>query len=123
MFNLFKPKTPIWILNQETLDLIRSIEAVAAVHDLHVALGGSVLHKGQSFKDLDLYVYPHFSYNFTRHMLYDFACGLTSIGIKGWECRTEEQLSAYEIKRTFYTAYYEEKRIEFFIFSFPEEDL
>jgi hypothetical protein len=37
----------------------RKVEAVVTKHGGHCALGGSVMYKGASDKDLDIFVYPH----------------------------------------------------------------
>jgi hypothetical protein len=47
-----------WRLDEETLAFVRSIEVALRPVRWHVALGGSVLHKGESVKDLDLIVFP-----------------------------------------------------------------
>ena len=49
-----------WILDQD-IDLVRQLEfkLKRAYSHYHVALGGSVLHKGFSNKDLDIIIYPH----------------------------------------------------------------
>ena len=47
-----------WVLDEETLAFVRSIEAALLQVGWHCALGGSVLHAGKSDKDLDLIVYP-----------------------------------------------------------------
>lgn len=46
-----------WSLN-EALALIHSIQPLLHKHQWHVALGGGVLNKGWSAKDVDLYVLP-----------------------------------------------------------------
>lgn len=47
----------IWTL-EEGVEIARKIEA--AIHPkAHCALGGGVLMKGFSKKDLDIYIYPH----------------------------------------------------------------
>src|SRR5215207_8685367 len=58
--------TPLWTL-EEGLAMARHLEIVFDKR-FHVALGGSVLHKGQSFKDLDLLVYPRMPANTVDEM-------------------------------------------------------
>lgn len=55
----YDSKSPLWSLQNEGINTIRSLEASAISFGLHVALGGSVLHKGMSDKDIDVFVYPH----------------------------------------------------------------
>lgn len=52
-----KPKRPAWTLARGAA-LARTIEATLGGM-YHVTLGGSVLLRGWSNKDLDLFVYPH----------------------------------------------------------------
>lgn len=40
------------------LELIRAIQPELHARKYHVALGGGVLNKGVSYKDLDLYMFP-----------------------------------------------------------------
>lgn len=40
------------------VELIREFEPILANHGIHVALTGSVLFKGRSQKDFDIYLYP-----------------------------------------------------------------
>lgn len=118
--NLFAPKEPVWVLNDETLSLVRSIEEIAKQCDLHVSLGGSVLHKGKSFKDLDLFVYPHTMDAITYRDLHCFADGLRELGITGWSERSLVTVTGYEVRRVFFTAHHNGRRIEFFILNCPE---
>lgn len=46
-----------WSLDAETLELIRSVEAVCPAAGCHVALTGGVLYKPGNRKDLDLLFY------------------------------------------------------------------
>lgn len=48
---------PLWTLEQG-IELARRLEPIALAHNAHVAIGGSVLHRGESMKDLDIFVYP-----------------------------------------------------------------
>jgi hypothetical protein len=43
----------------QALEFVRSLELVLAPLGFHTALGGSVLHTGQSTNDLDVIVFPH----------------------------------------------------------------
>ena len=45
---------PFWTL-KDALDLIRGLQPESRKHGYHLCLGGSVLNKGESQKDLDLY--------------------------------------------------------------------
>ncbi len=48
----------MWTLD-EALDAVRNIEEHIIPAGHHCALGGGVLHKGCSGKDLDIFIYPH----------------------------------------------------------------
>ncbi len=48
----------VWTL-EEGLEVVRKFELIAKHHEAHVALGGSVLIKGESSKDLDIMIYAH----------------------------------------------------------------
>ena len=47
----------MWTI-EEALELIRGIQPALHARKYHVAMGGGVLNKGTSDKDLDLYVFP-----------------------------------------------------------------
>lgn len=49
---------PLWTLEQG-LALARKLEIIAGTLNAHIALGGGVLHRGHSMKDVDIFVYPH----------------------------------------------------------------
>lgn len=44
---------------EEAFLVIERLEPIIAEAGAHVALGGSVLYRGTSEKDLDLFIYPH----------------------------------------------------------------
>lgn len=48
---------PLWTL-AEAVPLIQEIEKVVRPLDYHTCLGGSVLHKGESDDDLDIFFIP-----------------------------------------------------------------
>lgn len=49
--------TPVWTL-QQAQELCAQLEPELRQAGFGIALGGSVLHKGQSFHDLDLILFP-----------------------------------------------------------------
>lgn len=51
-------ETSMWTLD-EAIAVARIIEAHIIPAGYHCALGGGVLHKGTSDKDLDIFIYPH----------------------------------------------------------------
>lgn len=53
-----KTDTPLWTLSSAQELCIR-LEELAIPRGLHVALGGSCLIHGESFKDVDIFFYPH----------------------------------------------------------------
>lgn len=117
---LFGPKEPVWTLDEPTLTLLRVIEDEARSCNLHIALGGSVLTKGKSSKDLDIFVYSDYDYEISMRNLHRFADCLRQIGITGWHRREIEDNSAYPVKRIFFSASFEGKTIEFFPCNLPE---
>lgn len=50
---------PMWTL-KTALDLVRKIQSPIRAFRYHVVVGGGVINKGQSSKDLDLYFMPLF---------------------------------------------------------------
>lgn len=48
----------IWTLGTGVA-FAQQVEKILGPLGFHCALGGSVLHKGESEKDLDIFVYPH----------------------------------------------------------------
>jgi hypothetical protein len=52
---------PKWTI-AEGIDECKKLESFLIPHGFHCALGGSVLHRGQSFSDLDIFIYPHKTY-------------------------------------------------------------
>jgi hypothetical protein len=50
--------TPLWSL-ADAVVLAVQVEQHLKPVNTHVALGGSVMYRGHSFKDLDLILYPH----------------------------------------------------------------
>lgn len=44
---------------ETALEIIPALEAKLSEHGAHIALGGSVLYRGTSEKDLDIIIYPH----------------------------------------------------------------
>lgn len=48
----------MWTL-ESALPVCRQIEDIVSRFNAHCALGGSVLHKGTSDKDLDIFIYSH----------------------------------------------------------------
>lgn len=49
----------MWKLNEEVLSLCKKLELELVRYKCHLALGGSLLYRGYSYKDLDLFVYAH----------------------------------------------------------------
>jgi hypothetical protein len=47
------------ILLQEGIEICREIEPLLVNIDYHCALGGSLLYRGTSTKDIDIFIYPH----------------------------------------------------------------
>lgn len=50
---------PLWVL-KDAIEFARLFESIIDPSGYHCAIGGGVLHNGQSDKDLDIFVYPHY---------------------------------------------------------------
>lgn len=50
---------PIKWTFEEGVEEVKQLEKFLIPHGYHCALGGSVLHKGSSTCDLDIFIYPH----------------------------------------------------------------
>lgn len=44
---------------QDALDIARQLEPLLVPHGIHVAIGGSLVYRGDSEKDIDIFLYPH----------------------------------------------------------------
>lgn len=75
---------------QDGVALVRTLEKKLACRGWHVALAGSVLHKGTSSKDLDVVAFPH---DVSNHSLRALEEGLVEVGAR--RVRSAEQLRAY----------------------------
>lgn len=98
----------MWTLD-EALTLIRQIQPNLHVSRWHVALGGGVLNKGQSQKDLDLYFLP-FDANVTMITPYLVAMWGTAYPLSKQEDEYPENLHFYSMK-----FFHGGKRIDVFI--------
>ncbi len=47
---------------EKGIEIARIVETVVSAVGYHCGLGGSLLHKGQSEKDIDIFIYPHNGY-------------------------------------------------------------
>ena len=98
-----------WTL-QEGIKLARTLEAFAITIGYHIALGGSVLHKGTSSKDLDIFVYPHDSGNKTLILSSgELLAQFTKVGISVVKAKNE----LYPCRIVHITEY-EGKRVDLF---------
>jgi hypothetical protein len=50
-------KLPLWTLEQG-IDMVRNLQVKSREFNYHVCIGGGVVNKGESSKDLDLYFLP-----------------------------------------------------------------
>jgi hypothetical protein len=66
----------MWTL-ETGLEVVRSVEQVVKDLNAHCALGGSVLMKGESQKDLDIFIYPHDNHGYDRGKI---LAALTKLG-------------------------------------------
>jgi hypothetical protein len=73
----------MWTL-ETALPVVRAIESALKDHGCHCCLGGSVLHSGQSSKDLDVFIYPHAWKQAPQHGLIGYVIGKLS-GFSGFD--------------------------------------
>lgn len=93
------------------LEVLKSLEDFLAKHGFHCALGGSVMYRGDSEKDLDVIVYPH---NKDSHMpieeLWTLICQSHFSVDKGGRCAS----SYRDSKIVYWLKTQTRKRIDFF---------
>jgi tRNA nucleotidyltransferase (CCA-adding enzyme) len=108
-----QPLPTQWTL-EEGLALARDLEKkIKRVYNhYHVALGGSVLHRGSSTKDLDIFIYPHKSDQLDREYLNN---SLKEFGFVDAQDRTEIH-SDYNHKEVIKYSY-NGKRVDIFFLS------
>lgn len=73
----------------EGIDTARLIEQVIIPAGYHCALGGSVLHKGASNKDLDIFIYPRNGKKLNPALVRQ------KLLIAGFDLKKESSLSEY----------------------------
>lgn len=110
-----------WVLD-EALTLIRSLQPETRRFNYHLCLGGSVLNKGKSDKDLDLFFLPmNNGQDPDLPGLHDWLCSLWGDGEKlgGDDERYEEDEGDYSLKVKFT---YSGLRIDVFVIGGMEEE-
>lgn len=97
-----------WTL-EEGIALARKLEPIAIQHNAHIALGGGVLHRGSSEKDVDIFVYP-------RNKLKPFSPKvlLEAFGV-GYSKKTDASYT--DDNKTVYFSILDGKRVDFFFLS------
>ncbi len=103
--------TNLWTL-KEGIELARKFEAAIIPVGYHCALGGSVLHRGWSGKDLDIFVYPHKSVA-GKNSRYPAKNALTVLGVSF--CKNSA--SHHDDEKLVIAGSFEGKRIDFFFLS------
>lgn len=104
---------PMWTLEQG-LELARKLEPLAIECGFHIAVGGGVMLRGSSNKDLDLFFYPHCKSS-DRPSLGTLIVKLHKFGFKGIKAiGTSVTLDDQKDVRW---AYLGDKRIDFFFVS------
>jgi hypothetical protein len=111
-----------WTLT-EALALVRDLEehfsTVADGERFHFALGGSVLHKGESKKDLDIFVYPRkkpdagWGYTYAAMAIGEYL----SLALRRCTRNKEEEPQYRDAKNVCYAYTSAGKRIDFFFLS------
>jgi hypothetical protein len=95
-----------WTLD-DGVTFARQLELSVIDYGYHIALGGSVLHKGESKKDLDIFVYPHTTEQCLRQQV---MVALQLFGVK-W---LNVQCKHYHDDKIVRSGEYQNKRIDFF---------
>lgn len=100
---------------EQGLEFVRKLEtAIKRIYShYHVALGGSVLHKGTSSKDLDVFIYPHKTNQADRKWLDK---KLTEFGVEVNHNATEMH-EVYGDSKEVLVCEYQGKRVDIFILS------
>lgn len=98
----------MWTLEQ-AVEFCRKAEPIAIAQGFHVALGGSVLIRGSSEKDLDIFVYPHKTVDGIA--LICVMDALREIGVSEFQ-RADH--SSYGDEKSVYWTQFEGKRIDWF---------
>jgi hypothetical protein len=97
----------VWTL-EDAVAVARLCETELIPAGYHCAIGGSVLHRGWSDKDLDLFIYPHYT---GRENLIERANAISKCGIQFIEARDHTGYGdAKEVARYEYNG----KRIDIF---------
>lgn len=102
-------KVPMWTL-ESGIEVCRVVEALLDPAGFHCALGGGVMKKGSSQKDLDIFVYPHKSNGCS--FLEEVEKILSPVMDAPLGKRDH---SSYGDDKTVYSANKEGKRIDFFL--------
>lgn len=97
----------MWTI-QQAIELCRKFETALVPKRFHVALGGSVLYRGMSGKDLDIFVYPHKSNSYKWEYAEKV---LEELGV---EFVRECEHAPYGDEKRVKEARYMDKRIDFF---------
>jgi hypothetical protein len=98
----------MWNL-QEGIEAVRKVEPVAIECGYHSALGGSVLHSGESDKDLDIFLYVRKSKEGAdRSQVIE---RLRDAGFTDWDERNHDRYGDLKIV---YSVQFDGKRIDFF---------
>jgi hypothetical protein len=108
------PTPMMWSL-EEALVVARALETkIERIYNhYHVALGGSVLHRGSSTKDLDIFIYPHKTGQIDRKYLNKM---LSEFGLVDAEDRTSIHAEYYDNKEVI-KYMYNGKRVDIFFLS------
>ena len=99
----------MWTLEQG-IEACRAFESSLEKNNYHCAIGGGVMKRGHSDKDLDVFIYPHRTTERPPHE--DIMSMLTTIhAVSEWEKKDHE---AYGDGKDVYSTQYQGKRIDFF---------
>ncbi len=98
------------------INLARKMETIAEKYAMHVALGGGVLKRGASDKDVDIFVYPHGGKE--KPNVTEFYKDLVKLGIKEWnKCDAAQKYN--NDSKLIYMAKIGNKRIDIFFMHIP----
>lgn len=100
----------MWNIEQ-AVEFCRMIEPVAIAEGFHVALGGSVLIRGESKKDVDIFIYPHKTEHATKTAFDCLIEKFENLGVNNFK---QADHKAYADNKLVFWSEYNGKRVDWF---------
>ncbi len=115
--DISKDAAVVWTL-PEALVAFRMFQTIAHAHKSALAMGGSVINKGQSCKDLDIVVHPMNGKEIVDPA--EMVKALRAIGVTDWEDCSKYGAKNTDSDRMVCKSLFQGKRIDWFFFvGFP----